>query len=276
METELRLNVSLPAGTSYIDVAGLLSAANHRLYRQHKTYTVKCSVDGETAAALGGDEQFIIDVLPMTWPVLGSIREGRRKFIEAMSPEMMDTKPARWSDFRMKFDVQQSLTNTIYIPSGVSMPAISHQYAFSTVADDSGNLYTYHVLGASDLSGAERSFGCLDNYDRKDDTDVDNQPTQAQDWHLVDNDRDEVNEQLLNVQGSYPPYNKDNLQAPQKRFQIFAFGSNVNNVGYSMKSTGFIDVPLGLMKVVNNVSAARSMTITVKAGDHKGAAGVNV
>lgn len=276
-ETELRLNVALPASTtSYVDVAGLLSAANHRLYRQHKTYTLKCSVDGDVAAGLGGDEQFIIDVLPTTWPVLGSIREGRKKFIEAMTPEMQDTKPARWADFRMKFDSQQEINNTVHVPSGVTMPAITHDFNFSQVADESGNFYTYHVLGASDLTGVERSFGCLDNYDRKDDTDVDAQPTITQDWHLVDNDRDEVNEALLNQQGDYPPYNKDNLQAPTKRYQLFAFGSSVNNVGYAMRSTPFIEVPLGLLKIVNNIAAPRSLIITVKAGSHKGAHGVNL
>lgn len=273
-ETQLRLSISLPASsTSYVDVAALLSAANHRLYRQHRIYSVKCSVDGDVAAGIGGDEQFIIDTLPTTWPVLGSIRDAKAKFEEAMTPEMMDTKPARWSDFRMKWDTAQTLSNTVRVPAGVSLPSIAHDWDFSKVADDTNNLYTYHVLGASDLSGTDRSFGALDNYDRKDDVDIDSQPVTGQDYYLVDNDRDPQNEALLNENGDMPPYHKDNLQAPTVRHQIFAFGTNAN-VGYAVRSTPFLDVPLGILKVVNNVAAPRSMNIEVKFGFHKGAKAV--
>ena len=124
MTTERRVIIRLPSGVSYVDLGLLYSAANHRMVRSSGIFKGKFHIDGETAVGLGGDEQFIIETLPMSWPVFGAFKHGRGMYERAMSPEGEIAKKARWHDYRIYYDTAhktQDAAGTKYVPVGCSI-----------------------------------------------------------------------------------------------------------------------------------------------------------
>ena len=178
MTTERRVMISLPAGsTTYVDLGLLYSAANHRMVRSSGVFKGKFHIDGETAIGLGGDEQFVIETLPMSWPIFGAFKHGRQMYDRAMSPEGEIAKKARWHDYRIYYDTAhkiQDVGGLKVTPDGCTLDFSgtgNADYVYSKVVDDAGtNTYTFHMLGPSDMAGTDRSFGMLSEYDQKDDT----------------------------------------------------------------------------------------------------------
>lgn len=284
MRVERRVSFTLPAAsTTYIDLALLYSAANHRMVRQGGTFRGKFHIDGETAVGIGGDEQFIIEVLPTTWPMYGAYKHGRKMFDIAMQPEdgLLTTK-ARWNDFRVYYDTAhktQIAGGNLIAPSGISLNVAggSSEYIYSEAIDDAGtNTYTFHMLGPSDMAGTDRSFGMLTEYDNKDDTDVDETGGTPTNYHEILNDINTENEVHLKEDGDRPPYNKDSLQLPVKQYNLFVFGGtaagspSLPEAGVAVRSTGVIDIPFGIVKITNNVAASRNLQFTFSSGGHKG------
>lgn len=271
--------ITLPAGVSYVDLSLLYSAANHRFLSQQRNYIAKFSVDSDPSAGIGGDEQFIIDVLPTTWTLKQAVRQARKMYDAAMSPEMQHVaKPARWHDFRMYFDTAHKLqiaAGTYVTPEGSSVVlsgALQNgEYVYSTVQDDTGaNTYSFHVKGASDTAGADRSFGIMAEYDAMNDTSTDEASATVSNYGDVLNDITAANQQRLQEDGDLPPYDKDSCaDLVTKQYHLHAFGQTAN-VGYSVRSTGFIDAPLGLVKINNNITGNRTLIVTFKAGSAKG------
>ena len=289
MTTERRVMISLPASsTTYVDLGLLYSAANHRMVRQSGIFKGKFHIDGETAIGLGGDEQFVIETLPMSWPVFGAYKHGRGMFDRAMSPEGEIAKKARWHDYRLYYDTAhktQDAAGTKVVPTGCSLDFTAAtgnaDYVYSEVLDDNGtNTYTFHMLGPSDMAGTDRSFGMLAEYDAKDDTSIDETGATSTNYNSILNDVNSANETNLKEDGDRPPYNKDNLQLPTKQYNLFVFGGNGSNqptasvpeAGVAVRSTGEIEVPFGVVKITNNIAASRTLLFTFSKGSHKGIA----
>ena len=270
MTTELRLQVNLPASsTTYLDLAAILSAANHRLYRQSYLYKAEFRIDGDAAVGLGTDEQFVVEVLPTTWPMMKALKQAKETAMEALTPERK-SQVARWNDFRMYYDTTHKAQSFVQLPLGCSIVyGTDAEYAYTQVFDDVNQAYTFHALGGSTITGSNRTFGALDQYDKSGDTGSDNAPP-GNNYGNVLNDVNDANLDELSLNGDLPPYNKDNLQVPTKSFNLFALGATVQNVGYSVRTTGLLDVPHGLVKVTNNVNGARQLIIRFKAGKYKG------
>lgn len=285
MTTERRVSFTLQPGTTYIDLSLLYSAANHRMVRQGGIFKGKFHIDGETAVGLGGDEQFIIDVLPTTWPLIGAYKHGRRMHDLAMSPETEIVTKSRWHDFRVYYDTQhkvQDAAGTKVTPNGCTLnfaPTGNADFVYSEVLDDAGtNTYTYHMLGPSDMAGTDRSFGMFAEYDTKDDTSVDETGGANTNYNAILNDVNEGNETHLKEDGDKPPYNKDSLQLPTKQYNLFVFGGtaagspSLPEAGIAVRSTGEIEIPFGIVRVINNITAPRVLSFTFSKGGHKGIA----
>jgi hypothetical protein len=280
MMTQRTISVTIPAnGTYYLDFGLLYSASNHRFVRQGGVFNAKFHIDGDVAAALGADEQFIITTLPTTWPLQAAYKQARKIYDLAMSPEKgLTSKPSRWHDFKVFMDTahktQDSGPLPKIVPDGCSIDFSASgnaDYVYSQTKDDAGtNTYTWHVLGVSDLAGTDRSFGVVSEYDRQNDTSTDEGSANYSNYDEILNDVNQANDQFMQEDGDKPPYNKDNINLPTVVNQLFVFGSNVSNTGHSVRSTGFIDVPLGLVKVQNNITAARTLQITFAPGKMKG------
>jgi len=271
MTTELRLSVTLPASsTTYLDLAAILSAANHRLYRQSYLYKAEFRIDGDVGTGIGVDEQFVVDVLPTSWPMMKALKQAKEMAVASQMPERDAIQIARWNDFRMYYDTTHKSQAFVQLPDGISMTLGSDsEIAYTQVFDDVGLPYTFTALDNSVVTGAGRSFGALYEYDRTGDTSTTNAP-QGNDYDRILNDLNDANETEISQNGDLPPYNKDTLQVPSKQYQLFAFGSTVPNVGYSVRTTGLVDVPHGLVKVANNIDAPRNLIIRFKAGKYKG------
>lgn len=285
--TERRIQVDLPGGpgptTTYIDLALLYAAANHRMIRQANIFKASFQVDGVNGG-MANDDHFVVQVLPTTWPLMKAYEHGLEKYRDGIKDEGKAVKKARWNDFRIFFDTaHRDQDNTApygtgkLLPTGCSVtfaPPANGEYEYTRIFDSSGtNEYSFHMLGSSDMSGTERSFGMLSEYDRTDDTSVDETGAQPTNYSEILNDVTPENETNLKEDGDLPPYNKDSLQVPTKTYNIHAMGAN-GNPGYAIRSTGMIDVPFGVVRVTSYVTEPRSLIITFKEG--KGRFGIDV
>lgn len=283
-QTERRVVITLPpasSGTQYLDLGLIYAAANHRFMKQGHNFVAKFELDGDPSALLGGDEQFVLEVLPTTWPMYGAYKQSRKIYELAVRPEEgLTARKSRWHDFRVYYDTAHALQvagGVQYTPNGINtgFGGGSGEYVYSFVNDDAGtNTYSFHMIGNSDMAGTTRSFGAVFEYDRQNDTSVDESSGVQTNYSEILNDVDTGNEARLQETGDLPPYNKDNLQLPQKIFNLYAPGSGsgpgTSSLGYGVRSTGFIDVPMGLVKISNNIEGTRQIIITFKAGKNKG------
>lgn len=280
MRAQRTFKVTIPAtSTVYVDLGLLYSAANHRMMRQNYVHRAKFHVDGLVPPG-AGDEVFSIMALPNTWPVINAFKHARGVFQKALTPESAGTKKARWHDFKVYFDTAHKAqddagvlgTQGKMLPIGVNMdftPGTGNaDFVYSVVLDDAGaNSYTWHMLGNSVVTGANRSFGCIDEYDITDDTSAD-QAAGTTEYDLILNDVNSDNESNLQNDGNLPPYNKDQLQIASFSETIHA--TTAAGYGHNRLSTGYVDVPFGLVRITNEVAGDRSIFITLQSGKVKG------
>ena len=273
--------VTIPGGAgptvTYIDLALLYSSANHRMVRQANIFKADFQVDGHNGG-IQNDEQFVVTVLPTTWPIMKAYEHGLERYRRAVADERAVSKVARWNDFRIFFDTahrDQDTAGTKVLPLGISCnfnPTSGNaDYEYARVFDETGtNEYSYHMLGNSDLSGTERSFGMLDEYDNYDDTSTDEASSAQTNYDLILNDVNDDNELNLKEDGNNPPYNKDSLQVPTKSYHLHATGTLTGGPGYKMPKTGIIDVPFGVVKITSYTTEDRDIIIVFKAGKNGG------
>lgn len=282
--TERRLQVTIPGGpgptTTYIDLALLYAAANHRMIKQANIFKASFQVDGVNGG-IAIDDHFVVQVLPTTWPIMKAYEHGLEKYQDGMKDEMKAVKKARWNDFRIFFDTahrdQDNTPTGKLTPAGCTLNFAAGgnaEYEYTRIYDTNGtNEYSFHMLGTSDMGGTERSFGMLAEYDRTDDTSVDETGALPTNYDQILNDNTPENETNLKEDGDLPPYNKDSLQVPTKSYNIHAMG-NTASPGYTVRSTGMIDVPFGVVKITSYITQPRELIITFKEG--RGRAGIDV
>lgn len=99
MSTELRVDI-IPNGNpnfAFYEAAMGLSATNHRLYRQFRSYNMKVKLTAPYHAAIE------VYVLKDTWMVRNAIKKAAKIYhnTHVLAPGQ-EEKPARWHDFRIK------------------------------------------------------------------------------------------------------------------------------------------------------------------------------
>lgn len=272
-QTQLRFRVNVPTGTSFVDGAAILSAGNHRLYRQFKGYKMRVSINNVGTGTAAQDSAFVVSKLPTSWPMIQALKHGKEQYDKAMAPEAKDRN--RWADYRIRMRGLQDVAgvNTLALPKGVSVnTGINYEYTFSTVADSTGNTYTFVAKGASITAGADRYLSALQEYDQTDDTNMDTQGGTSN-YHLIDEDVNQVNESIVNNEGDLPPYNSIVLQIPDDEFDLYTMTGAAP--GAQQRSTGWMDVPLGLLEVTNAIAESRELVIEFYKGDYKGVMAVD-
>lgn len=273
-QTQLRFRVNVPTGTSFVDGAAILSAGNHRLYRQFKGYKMRVSINNVGTGTAAQDSAFVVAKLPTTWPMIQALKHARSKYDKAMLPESHDRN--RWSDFRIRMKGLQDSAgvNTLNLPKGVVVSAgLNYEYQFSTVADASSNVYSFVATGNSIITGADRYLSCLQEYDATDNTNDDSQDATASNYHIIDEDINAANEIIANNEGDLPPYNSSELQIPDDEYDLYTMTGAAP--GAQQRSTGWMEVPLGLLEVTNAIAETRELVIEFYKGDYKGVSAVD-
>lgn len=213
MSTELRVDL-IPNGNPDIamyQASRGLSATNHRLYRQFRSYNMKVKL---TAPYHAGIEVY---VLKDTWMVRNAIKKACKVYMNTrqMTPGQED-KPARWHDFRIMptdnatFEFPQLLPSGFVTDNGAG-PVIYNvtstgQYDYSDVVTQNGTLATTYrfCIGAT----GSNQFNIISAYMNLDDTTTDeaNSQDQYQDFFSTHNPQPDVDDE-----GDLAPYNMTNL-----------------------------------------------------------------
>jgi len=284
--------VSLPAPNNVV-VQGdrLLNLANRRLYRQHKVYRMKVSLQNPNTSALPPLKVF---ALQNTWWTRKAMKLAKHIYDEAVSEEREVVGSSRWHDFRIQcdlpatekvfpvyLDAQNGLFKAItegttadgeYEFSQVTSTndvGAPIQRGFSAVGEPSAGTYDifseYNAMGPDTMN--DPVFVATGGYDRA-------TGTSFEDSNVAD---------LLN-DGNLPPYNAGDLPFQTPWVQVGEIRSDAT--GTSITSTGFFDAPLGLvyipgyekfiLDVGSPLSLADLLSIEFEAGDYKGVNAIDI
>ncbi len=102
----LQINVTLPTGTSYIDLGLCASLLNRRAYKQHNT---KWGV-AEFEMLGSGSGTVVIGKLPETWVMENAYKKSKALW-DKMNDQVLDEEPSihgKYHDFKVYFDETMS------------------------------------------------------------------------------------------------------------------------------------------------------------------------
>lgn len=266
--------------TRYVDVARLLSQANHRLYRQGRMYMVRVGFQQQSV-----DVGATVSALPNTWMTRKAWVSARKAYLKAMRDSGVK-KQGRWNDFRMNFDTAQYEGNgTVpyqFVTLGGASITGDIDMRLTQVAGDSGSqegaaaaVYQFHASGDTtfnDRDGATGSFGMIAEYSVTEDTVTDDPrddgSTAAFDELSQDTMMTNANHELAIETGDNPPYDPDTLEN-SRTVDYTIIQQQEDSIG---PVTPWIAAPLGLLKItdVGSSLGSNALYIEVMAGNYKG------
>jgi hypothetical protein len=286
VQRQIQLAATADPGSSplVLDVARNLSVVNHRLYRQGKTYQVKIDLDNRGADV--GASQFDVYALCDTWYVQKAWQLARARYLSNTADEravMSEQGIARWEDFRVTAGVVGAGTIVPYRYSEALSGAIDTSGEFEnteiTLADGTTNrTFTW----GSTPSASE--FGILIEYDKTGGTNqMPSTASGAKAYVGTEGDVQEATQDHLQEKGDLPPYNQTNFNVRVWVKVATLDNSDTPNPsvagGHSRMSTGYFNAPCGLVVIKPNLandSLDGKLSMTVKAGDYKGVAAMNM
>jgi hypothetical protein len=270
-------------GTKYLlDVARQLSVVNHRLYRQGKTYQVKIDIDNRADVAIG-PAQYDVYALTDTWYVQKAWQLARAQYLRSTAAEranMSQQQRARWEDFRVTAGISGSQVIVPYQYSETLVGAVNTDGEFQTsviVLEDGTTQRTF--TWGSTPSASEYSM--LQEYDKSGNTEAHPATQSADKAYSGTEDLNEAQMDALAGNGNSPPYNNlnftDNVWVKVATLDNSGTG-NAGDSSHSRMSTGFFNAPCGLVVIVPSIShtLAGDLSMTVKAGQYKGTAAMNM
>lgn len=256
----LEFNVTANAG-DYIDLSGLLSNANRRLYRQGFVYHASFATDNGTPAGLANH----VTVLGDTWYLRKAYALAFKMWMRSNREEKeAGVKPGRWNDFRVRYEAAQlaDASNTVGPYNGAN-----GEWLF-TVARDAGGAAagrTFAMVGSTTAN----EYGILEEYDQQLDMTL-NTPAQSQAsevaYSQLITEVSDIQADILQEDGDFPPYNGATMTAQEVTYKLT---SPLSLPGTAYFRTPMVPVPLGLVKVGAGGFTGR---IQVKAGRYKGVA----
>lgn len=250
------------AAGEYIDLAGLLSAQNKRLYRQGMVYHARISVTNGTVA--GGANN--IEVLHNSWRVRKAWHVGKEAWMASTREERgVGVRPGRWNDFKIFFEAAHNAGNTV----GPTTAGDGEWNYTTSNAATSGSQWQFHMLGAGS-SGSPGRFGLLREYDEMADQDQDT-PAAAGNATPFSALRAEVSNNqadLLQEEGDLPPYSAADLERLEPTTTYF-MTSPLTTGGNPVSTTGMIEIPCGLIRLPQS-AAGGLFRIDFKPGNYKG------
>ncbi len=274
-----------PAGNPMVlDVARQLSVVNHRLYRQGKTYQVKIDLDNREAAT--GAAQFEVYALCDTWYVQKAWQLARARYLMNTADEravMSEQQIARWEDFRVTAGISPAATIVPY----------RYNPSLSGAVDTSGEFLDTEITLADGTTSrsftwgnapSASEFGILLEYDKSGGTDPSPATSSGPKAYVgTEGDVTEATQDHLQEKGDLPPYNNTNFNTAvwvkvATLDNSVAAGPGVAG-GHSRMSTGFFNAPCGLVVIKPSLAGDTlngKLSMTVKAGDYKGVAAMNM
>ena len=297
---ELALSFNLAAASAsnptYIDLAQCLSAVNRRLYHQGKCYYISrvtyINVGGGTVG---------LATLPDNW-VTSNAWVKARALWNTMNKGVLKDNPSvkgKWADFKVFMDKQHFEDGTVsssgttlnLLPVDAASVAIKanewyygryvepqHDVVQATGVEKPADEYYCHMMGAdSGSAGSYASVGIIKGYEttRARVQVAPDVPTGMQDnWMTALSDLGGQDPELANVledANDNPPYDIDEYPGGVSNFNGGVFQSTMatNATLVQDKDLGF-KVPLGLIKVVHNSSAAGALILHLTPGHYKG------
>lgn len=268
------------ATTRYVDVARLLSQANHRLYRQGRMYMIRVGFQQQ-----GSDIGATVSALPNTWMTRKAWLSARKAYLKAMRDSGVK-KQGRWNDFRLNYDDAQYEGNGTVPYQYVTLSGASItgdiDMRLTQVAGDSGSnegssalVYQFHASGATstaDRDGATGSFGMIAEYSVAEDTVTDDPRDDGTSQPFNELNSDSImastNEELAIETGDNPPYDPDQLEN-SRSVDYTLIQKATDSIG---PVTPWIAAPLGLLKItdVGSSLGSNAMYIEVMSGGYKG------
>lgn len=231
MSTELRVDI-VPNGNpdfAFYEGAMGMSATNHRLYRQFRSYNMKVKL---TAPYHAGIEVYI---LKDTWMVRNAIKKAAKVYhnTNVLAPGA-DLKPARWQDFRLKPVLTGGLTVGRLLPVGFNLgTTISYnitstgQWDISDVPSQADGTQYQFCIG--DVSGNQ--INVIRRYMDSDDTTSD-----------VANSQETYDDFLQRVQGDL---DDDGDLAPYNMTNLNNYLVKIDTIHNGKTTTASFDAPLG-------------------------------
>jgi hypothetical protein len=260
-----------------VDVGRLLSNVNHRLYRQGKTYQVKLDLDTEL-----GNGKYTVWALVDTWYIQKAWQLARATYEKSMADERAQVgakMAARWEDFRVNAGIS-SITPEDAVP-------YRYDTALTGARDTDGEFLPSRITLSDGTTQrtftwgptAGASLGMLEEYDKVDNTQT-NIATTALAYAGVDDETQEAAADDLKTRGDLPPYKQYEFSSSVwVKIATLESTNSGSPPGSVRLSTGFFNAPCGLIVVETptpNTALLGQLSLTVKAGDYKGVAGMNI
>lgn len=266
-----------------LDVARNLSVVNHRLYRQGKTYQVKIDLDNRSSDT--SSAQYEVYALCDTWYVQKAWQLARARYLMNTADEravMSQQQVARWEDFRVNSGVSSgTIVPYRYSPALAGAIDTTGEFEISQITLADGTTRRSFTWGATPSAS---EFGILLEYDKSGGTDPSPATSSgAKAYAGTEGDVNETTQDDLAEHGDLPPYNNQNFNT-----RVWVKVATLDNSGmanpsiaggHSRMSTGFFNAPCGLVVIKPNVandSVDGRLSMTVKAGDYKGVAAMNM
>jgi hypothetical protein len=243
----------------YIDLAGLLSAQNKRLYRQGMVYHARISVTNGSAAGFANN----VEVLHNSWRIRKAW--GLAKFAHDASNEderLAGIKRGRWNDFKIHFDSGHNAGNTI----GPTTAGDGEWVYTQAARADTGGLVEFQMLDTT----AGTRFGILHEYDEMQDQETDSPAAAGTTvpYALLHNELTSAQAEQIQEEGDLPPYSAANLEENAAK-TLYYMTSPLSVGGAPILTTGMIEIPCGLVRLPDT-AAGGLFRIDFKAGSYKG------
>lgn len=253
------------AGTNgqYIDLAGLLSKHNHRLYRQGMVYHVRVQV---TNANTSGTRY--IAVAQNNWAIRKAWGLAKDAWWNSTREERASgIKPGRWNDFKVFYEAAHNAGNTVGPTTALDG---EWNYTLASAAEGTDDRQ-FQLYGASS-AGAPGRWGILREYDNTLDTDTDTPPNATSSAPYATLQVELSSNQADNIQeeGDFPPYSAADLESDTGEIEYLMHSPTTGPEPWITNTQGFIPVPCGLIKLSNDVASNYSLRIDFKPGSYKG------
>lgn len=255
--------------TWFHDTARALCEVNHRLYRRGRKYTVRIDIDND--AAVDGNK---IDIYALadTWWVANAYAAARAAYETAVAEERLTVgQHGRWNDFIPENGFASQIVGAALASSpGVFNVRNDGEHTTTLIDDAAGNTRNFSWGPVS--GGSE--FSIISEYDAMGRTTTD-PPFSGSLGGYTELDTNIETADVARIQndGNSPPYSALNTKGSQSNYLVKIATLELSGAGSKRISTGFFEAPCGFVWLdgVGATFPSGKISVTVKAGDYKGA-----
>ena len=226
---------------------------------------MKIDIDNDATVA---DNKIDVYALVDTWYTANAFATARAAYETAMSEERAKLgKTARWHDFRPDNGFASQIAGA-FLSSGVGSQLAKNdgEHLASIVTDNAGNNKTFSWTN----TGSATVYSITEEYDKMGNVDRNPEVAVTGGYAEIDADTDSANVARLQSDGDLPPYNRANLTS---NYLVKVATLELAGTGSKRLSTGYFNAPCGFVWFdgVGATFPDGKITVTVKAGDYKGA-----